>query len=416
MTQSPNQGTRYVDTPAELRALCEILGECDRLAIDTEFIRERSFAPKLELVQVATPEGLIAVIDYAKLAGRAGDPFAEILTNPKILKIFHAADQDLEILLGLTDARIEPVFDTQIAAGLIGFGAKQSYGALVEATQGFRLAKGEAMTDWSIRPLTAAQLSYAMDDVRYLLAVYERLLTDLDQRGRLAWAYQETNVLQDSITATLGLRTDPRTCYQRVKGRGGLDGQQLAALRELAAWRENEAQRRDRPRGSVLKDELLVEIARRRPKHPSQLKNLRGIQPRDLDRSGDELVAAVTKALALPRSEYPNPEAPLPVPDEQTLALTDLLQAVVHSVAARESVAASMLATNGELQRLADAFRRGEPCQDLPVLSGWRGSLVGNDLLAVLEGRSVVAWNPETHSLVVASRAALAPALSESPV
>ncbi len=407
MTQSPAAPTRYVDTPEELDALCAILMTCDRLAIDTEFIRERSYAPKLELIQVATPEGLVAVIDTAKLAGRSDDPFRAILTNPKILKVFHAADQDLEILLGLTGERIEPVFDTQIAAGLVGFGAKQSYGALVEATQGFRLAKGESMTDWSIRPLTPAQLDYAMDDVRYLLAVYDRLRHELSQRGRLEWAFQEAEALQDNIASTLGLRTDPRTCFLRVKGRGSLDAQQLAILRELAEWREFEAQRRDRPRGSVLKDELLVEIARRRPRNPGQLKNLRGIQPRDLDRCGNDLVSAVAKALALPRADYPTPEPSMPAPDEQTLALTDLLQAVVHSVAAREAVAASMLATNGELQRLADAFRRGEPCQDLPVLSGWRGSLVGNDLLAVLEGRSVVAWNPQTHTLMVTSPQAL---------
>ncbi|MNK51661.1 Ribonuclease D [compost metagenome] len=407
MTQSPATNTRYVDTPEELDALCAILSGCDRLAIDTEFIRERSYAPKLELIQIATPDGLVAVIDYARLGTRADAPFGALLTDPKILKVFHAADQDLEILLGVTCARIAPVFDTQIAAGLVGFGAKQSYGALVEATQGFRLAKGESMTDWSIRPLTAAQLDYAMDDVRYLLAVYDRLRTELTKRGRLDWAFQEAEGLQDNITSTLGLRTDPRTCFMRVKGRGGLDAQQLAVLRELAAWRENEAQRRDRPRGSVLKDELLVEIARRRPKHAGQLKNLRGIQPRDLERSGDDLVAAVAKALAMSRAEYPTPEPSMPAPDEQTLALTDLLQAVVHSVAARESVAASMLATNGELQRLADTFRRGERCEDLPVLSGWRGSLVGNDLLAVLEGRSVVAWNPKSQTLMVTSPQAL---------
>ena len=398
---APAAPTRYVDTPDELHALCELLSGCDRLAIDTEFIRERSYAPKLELIQVATPEGLVAVIDYAKLGSQADAPLCELFGAPQILKVFHAADQDLEILLTVTGAHIAPVFDTQIAAGLVGFGAKQSYGALVEATQGFRLPKGESMTDWSIRPLTPAQLSYAMDDVRYLLAVYERLRSELESRGRLAWAIQETNALQSSITATLGLRNDPWTCFLRVKGRGGLDGQQLAVLRELAAWREHEARRRDRPRGSVLKDELLIEIARRRPKHAGQLSNLRGLQPRDLDRCGGDLVAAVAKALAMPRSEYPNPEPSMPVPDEQTLALTDLLQAVVHSVAARAEVAASMLATNGDLQRLADAFRRAEPQSNLSVLNGWRGALVGNDLLAVLEGRSVVAWNPQTQSLQV---------------
>lgn len=409
MTQAQDVPTRFVDTPAELKSLCEILAGCDRLAIDTEFIRERSYAPKLELIQLATPQGLIAVIDYAALSG-SDAPLRQILTDPKILKVFHAADQDLEILLGLTCERIGPVFDTQIAAGLVGFGAKQSYGALVEATQGFRLPKGESMTDWSIRPLSPAQLDYAMDDVRYLLAVYERLRSELEARGRLAWAFQEAENLQDNITSTLGLRTDPRTCFMRVKGRGGLDSQQLAVLRELAAWREEEAQRRDRPRGSVLKDELLVEIARRRPKQAKQLSNLRGIQPRDLERSGNDLIAAVAKAMSMARSEYPSPEPTMPAPDEQTLALTDLLQAVIHSVAAREAVAASLLATNGELQRLADAFRRGEPCQDLPVLSGWRGSLVGNDLLAVLEGRSVVAWNPKTHSLMVTAPQAVSTA------
>lgn len=394
--------TRLIDTPEGLRTLCEELAGAPVLAIDTEFIRERSYAPKLELVQVATASGVIAAIDYGRLGRLDNDPFLPLMSDPSILKVFHAAEQDLEVLQALSGAPVAPMFDTQLAAGLVGYGAKPGYGALVEAVLKVRLPKGESMTDWSIRPLTPAQLEYALDDVRYLLQVYERIRAELERQGRAPWAHQECDRLCASLEAQTKARENPDTLYLRVRGRGGLDAGGLQVLRALAKWREEEAQRRDRPRGSILKDEMLVELARRAPSQVKQLRNLRGIQPRDLDRYGDELVAVVSTALSRPRSEYPAAEPPAGPPDEATLALADLLQAVTHTIAAESAIAASLLATNGDLQRLAEAYRRGDRLS-LTFLEGWRGELLGDRLMDVLDGRSALGWDPTKQSLRLVS-------------
>lgn len=393
-----NSEIRFIDTQEGLHALCDDLRGCDVLALDTEFIRERSYAPRLELVQVASRDGVVAAIDYGTLGRMANDPFAAMLRDESILKVFHAAEQDLEVLSALTGELMPVMFDTQLAAGLVGYGAKPGYGALVEAVLKIRLPKGESMTDWSIRPLTEAQLTYALDDVRHLLAVYDKVKAALSESGRLEWAEQECDRLVGAVAAQQKARENPETLYMRVRGKGGLDSAGLCVLRELALWRESEAQRRDKPRGSILKDEMLVEIARRSPKRAQQLRNLRGIQPRDLDRYGDTMVDLVTRALSRPRSEFPVAEPPSPPPDEATLALADLLQAVTHTVAAESGIAASLLATNGDLQRLAEAYRRGESLS-LSFLEGWRGALLGERLRAILEGRAALGWDPKNHSL-----------------
>lgn len=393
---------RFIDTPQALSELAAELANETVLALDTEFIRERSYAPKLELVQVAARNGVVAAIDYGKLGKRSDDPFAALLRNPAVLKVFHAAEQDLEVLQTLTGEFLAPVFDTQLAAGLAGFGAKPGYGALVESVLSLRLPKGESMTDWSMRPLTEAQLKYALDDVRHLLEVYDRLLDTLTSSERIQWAQQECDRLCRSVEAQFMARENPETLYLRVRGRGGLGSAGLAVLRELARWREEEAMRRDRPRGSVFKDEILVEIARRSPKQAHQLRQLRGIQPRDLDRYGEDLVRLIQKALAQPRSDYPEAEPPSPPPDESTLALTDLLQAVTHLIAAESGIASSLLATNSDLQRLAEAYRRGDSLT-VSCLEGWRGVLLGDRLRDVLEGRSVLGWDPKAHRLMLLS-------------
>lgn len=393
---------RFIDTFDALNELAAELANETVLALDTEFIRERSYAPKLELVQVAARNGVVAAIDYGKLGKRSADPFAALLKNPAILKVFHAAEQDLEVLQALTGELLSPVFDTQLAAGLAGYGAKPGYGALVESVLGLRLPKGESMTDWSMRPLSDAQLKYALDDVRHLLEVYDRLTDKLETSARLVWAQQECDRLRNNVEAQLVSRENPETLYLRVRGRGGLSSSGLAVLRELARWREEEAQRRDRPRGSVFKDEILVEIARRSPKQSHQLRQLRGIQPRDLDRYGEELVRLIQQALSQPRSEYPVAEPPAPPLDESTLALTDLLQAITHLIAAESGIAASLLATNSDLQRLAEASRRGDSLM-VSFLEGWRGELLGDRLRDLLEGRAALGWDPQAHRLKLLS-------------
>lgn len=390
---APSSETRFINTREGLTILAAELEGADVLALDTEFIRERSYAPRLELVQVASRTGVIAAIDYGTIGRWEADPFVEILRDPTILKVFHAAEQDLEILQMLTGANVTPMFDTQLAAGLVGFSAKPGYGALVEGVLKIRLPKGESMTDWSIRPLTQAQLDYALDDVRHLLPVFDRLRAMLHENGRMEWAEQECERLQHAVAAQFAARANPETLYLRVRGRGGLDSQGLHVLRALALWREDEARRRDRPRGSILKDEILVEIARRSPRKSQQIKNLRGIQPRDIDRYGETIVQVIADALGQPRSAYPEAEPPSGPPDEATLALADLLQAVTHTIAAESGIAATLLATNSDLQRLAEAYRRGEHLT-ISFLEGWRAELLGERLLGVLEGRSALGWDP----------------------
>lgn len=390
--------TRLINTREGLTLLAAELEGADVLALDTEFIRERSYAPRLELVQVASRTGVIAAIDYGTLGRLENDPFVELLRDPTILKVFHAAEQDLEILQLLTGEPLTPMFDTQLAAGLAGFSAKPGYGALVEGVLRIRLPKGESMTDWSVRPLTQAQLDYALDDVRHLLPVFDRLRAMLHENGRMEWAEQECERLQHAVAAQFAARANPETLYMRVRGKGGLDAQGLHVLRALAIWREEEARRRDRPRGSILKDEILVEFARRAPRKPQQLRNLRGIQPRDLDRYADTLIQVIADALARPKSEWPHAEPPSGPPDEATLALADLLQAVTHTIAAESGIAATLLATNSDLQRLAETYRRGEHMA-VTFLDGWRGELLGDRLLEVLEGRSALGWDPKGQRL-----------------
>ena len=385
--------SRLIDTPDELSRLADHLSNRDILAIDTEFIRERSYWPRLELLQVADREGTVVAIDYGRLGIRENDPFMALLASPRVRKVFHAAEQDLDILATYLDVILPNVFDTQLAAGFAGLGARPGYGPTVEALVGIRLAKGESLTDWSLRPLTENQLVYALDDVRHLLTVYDRLVANLESNGRLAWAEQEVDKLVAAIHQQRELRRNPDTLYLRVRGRNTLDAQGLGILQALARWREEEAIRRDRPRGSILKDELLVEVARRAPRGVGQLERLRGFSPRDLERHGDTLIGLVKDVLARPRNTYPQPESSNPPPDDATLALTELLQAVTHAVASESGLPVGILATHGELQRLADLQRRREPLVH-PLLEGWRGDLLGARLVDMLEGRSGIRWDP----------------------
>ncbi len=388
----------FIDDRRELAALCERLEGEDVLALDTEFIREQSYIPRLELVQVATRDGLVAVIDYGRLGRADDDPFAAILANKNVLKIFHAADQDLEMFHLLTDDVPGPIWDTQLVIGLFGYTGRTGYAAVAENLLGAKPVKGETLTDWSQRPLSPEQLHYAAEDVRFLIALYELERQRLDELGRLSWAEEECERLRCSVEATIAARADDLTLYQRVRGWHNLDRRGLAILRELAIWREDEAHRRNKPRGSIMKDEILVEVARRGPNHPRQLQALRGIHPRELERCGDDIVEAVKIGKGVPANECPVPGTPGPMLNEEETALASLLQSVLQAVAFEKKVAPTLVATSGDLQRLVDAHMRGR-ADNIPVLSGWRGELVGKDLEGILEGRRTVGWDPQKKAI-----------------
>lgn len=394
---APDCDAQWVETRDALVRLVDDLRprlEADpRLAIDTEFIRERTYRPVLEIVQVATGDGTVALLDVPAIGGI--EPLAELLIDPAVVKIVHAGSQDFEILSERLGGDLpEPYFDTQVAAAFAGFGLQTGYGALVQSAIGVRLDKEEGFADWSRRPLTPSMLAYAANDVRYLHSLHGKLLGRLERRGRLTWAMEQMDRILRGATETL----EPEALWTKVGGKQGLDGQGLAVLRELAIWRDEEAKRRDRPRRSVLKDEPLVEVARRRPRSHTAVLELRSMPPNAGERVARELASRVEHALTLPRETWPRIESQ-PGLDDHGAALLELLSAVVRVRAMEEDLPPSLMASSDDLRTLA--IHRRNPPADGPLLSGWRGVLLGDDLRAALDGRLSVAWDPKAGRLVL---------------
>ncbi len=367
---------RYVETDAELATLCAEMAGAPWLALDTEFMREKNYYAKLCLIQVADAHQ-VACID--PLAVSDLTPFFQLLDDPAMVKVFHAARQDLEIIHQLTGKVPEPLFDTQIAASVLGHGEQIGYGNLVERVLGVRLEKGQARTDWSLRPLDPAQLEYAADDVRYLRDLYREMHAELEGKGRLAWLADD---FAELASPTL-YANPPEQAWQRIKGRRKLHGVQLAVLRELAAWREVLAQRIDRPRRWVLSDDTLLDIARRRPDSSHALGRIRGVEERTLSSHGKALLDAIERGNAVPEAEWPVlPDFTRLGPNQE--ALVDLLMALLRLRAEHHEVSTPAIASRNDLEQLVQGDR------DLPLLHGWRKRLAGGDLLALLEGRLVL--------------------------
>lgn len=379
---------------AELDALCADLktrlAADPRLFIDTEFIRERTYEPVLEIVQVGTSDGMIALLDVPALGGLGG--VGEILLDTRILKVLHAGGQDVEILTMLLGQMPSPIFDTQVAAAFAGYGSQTGYGALVQAVLGVRLSKEEGFADWSRRPLTPAMCAYAADDVRYLPELHDKLVARLEKRGREVWA---TEQMTRQLTAAADT-TPPEELWRKVGSKQGLGRRELAVLRELALWRDEEARRRNKPRRTVLKDEPLVEIAKRKPKTAEALLELRAVHGIGT-RQAEELIQAIQQGLALPESDWPVIESAPPL-DEQGGALLELLSAVVKVRAMEEDLPPSLLAPSDELRALA--IHRRKPEYEGALFSGWRGEILGNALRSCLAGTLSVAWDPKRGRLV----------------
>lgn len=371
----------YVDSEARLNTICDHLAGVERFGLDTEFVGERTYVPQLELIQVATPTQC-ALIDCQAVSDLS--PFFAVLGNPAIEKVVHAGQQDLEIFFTLCGKVPSPIFDVQVAAAMAGLGAQCGYAQVADRLLGVTIEKTETLTDWSHRPLTQAQLEYAGDDVRYLLPVYAELKRRLTQLGRWKWLQEEFRGLEQSIRSEPIV---PARAYLRVRGRGSLRGRGLVVLRELAAWREDTARERDKPRGSIVRDEALVEIARKAPATVSALRGLRAVRSRELDRYSDEVVARVVHALSLPKEQWPEPP-PSPGPAPST-GVVELLQAVVRARADDAQIAPTLLATHADLQELTQRHVTGG-AKDLPIMQGWRRRIAGDDLCALLDGRATV--------------------------
>jgi ribonuclease D len=345
-------------------------------AVDTEFVWERTYAPALCLVQLATAERL-AVID--PLSGAPLDPVAELMADPAVEKVMHAPSGDLAAFVLHHDLRPRNIFDTQVAAGFAGYGGSPSLERLLDQAVGVRLRHDEGFTDWSRRPLTPTQIEYAADDVRHLLAAARALRTRLADQGRAAWVEEE---MQQRYGEGAKLVQDPELAWRRVSGRGRLRGEQVSALAAAAAWREREARRRDLPASWLIKDATLIEIARRRPRSPRDAESIRGLQLRK-GAQLDGLLAAVAAA-GPPPSGASEGDLPGEVRRRVRVVLP-LASAVLQARCAEAGVASELVATRAELEALIAGQAMGADGGH-PLLSGWRRELAGESLLRLLRG------------------------------
>src|SRR6187200_1688692 len=363
-----------ITTTDQLAAVCARAAKHPYVTVDTEFLRETTYYPLLCVAQMATADE--AVVIDALADGIDLAPFFDLMANEKVIKVFHAARQDIEIVWNLAQKIPHPIVDTQVAAMVLGYGDSISYDQLVQRITGDSLDKSNRFTDWTRRPLSEAQLAYAISDVTHLRDVYLKLSADLDRRGRSDWMREEMKVLTSPAT----YRFEPEHAWERLKTRVRKP-KELAVLIEVAAWREREAQERDVPRGRVLKDDVIGDIAVQAPTTIERLASLRSL-PRGFERSkwGEAIVEAVRLGLArdpktLPRFERPKP----PVNGQATV---ELLKVLLRMTAERHAVAAKVIATVDDLDRIA-----ADDDADVPAMSGWRRELFGEKALALKQGR-----------------------------
>ncbi|HJR44503.1 MAG TPA: ribonuclease D [Actinomycetota bacterium] len=380
MTSKTKTGrSALVTTDEGLQHALDAARSAGTMALDTEFMREKTYRARLCLVQVAALDHIFLLdplsdLDLAGLADLLADPTVEILV--------HAGKQDLEIFYEAFGCVPRNVFDVQLAAAFAGFGASLPYGRLVESVLGLPLEKGESYTDWCQRPLTDAQLRYAADDVRYLPGVAQRLKGKLQELDRLTWLEEELRDLEDPEAYGI----DPERVWRKVTGRGALRGHQTAVLRELALWREEAAARRDLPRGWILKDPTLIELARRTPTSTSALRNIRGLNPKEVDRSGDEILAAVERGRNAPKVEME--KAPSRSTQMRARMLAGLADALVRARCEQANIATEVLMTRSELEALlADVITGRADERKHRLLQGWRRQMAGDAVVGLASGR-----------------------------
>jgi len=364
-----------INTSADLSRFCEALRGAPYIAVDTEFMREKSYYARLCLVQVAYGEHAAAIDPLAN--GLDMSPLRELLCDPGIVKVLHSATQDLEIFLDKTGQVPAPVFDTQIAATVCGLGEQPGYAKLVSELLGVEIDKASQNTDWSLRPLSQRQLTYALGDVTHLCKVYEQLVETLERTGRSEWVVEEMSALLEPSR----YRKDPAEVWRRVKIRRPTR-KALAILQALAMWREEQAMDRDIPRKWVVRDDALLEIAQNAPKSSDDLARVRSLKP-NVARGDDgaAMLAAVKRALASPEDSWP--EVPKRSPKRGDIGpLVALLQALLQQRCEAHDVAPSIVAKRSDLDRIAS-----EVDPDVPALKGWRRTLFGADALELCAGR-----------------------------
>jgi len=361
----------------ELAAVCERFSHHEFVTVDTEFLRETTFWPKVCLIQIASPEEAIAIDTLTENIDLT--PFFALMANPSVVKVFHAARQDLEIIWRLSRLIPAPLFDTQVAAMVCGFGEQASYLELVKAITRANLDKSSRFTDWSRRPLSDAQIEYAIADVTYLRDIYSTLLERLTRANRLDWLDDELQILSSPAT----YEQHPNNAWERLRHKVRKP-RDLGVLMELAAWREQEAQSKDVPRSRVLKDDILVEIAQSAPRSIEALGNLRAF-PKGMERSRSaaDIVAAVERGLMRDPNTIPKIERARRGANGATV---ELLKVLLRQISEETGVAAKLIATIDDLEAIA-----ADQDAQTPALTGWRRSIFGEKALDLKKGRLALA-------------------------
>lgn len=358
----------------QLRELCERLAKSPYVTVDTEFLRDKTYYSKLCLIQVADDNEFHAIDTLAPDLDLA--PFYELMQNTKVVKVFHAAKQDIEIFVHDKGVVPKPLFDSQVAAMVCGFGDSIGYEKLVMALCGQTLDKSTRFTDWSRRPLSERQIDYALGDVTHLRTIYKKLSAQLEKTGRTEWLTEELA----SLTNAEGYIVTPELAWKRVKIR---NSNRLfnAIVHKIAAWREGEAQRRDIPRNRIMRDEVMLEVAAVRPNHTNGLSGIRGLSPQFASgKYGASVIKAIKEAMALPEEELPNLERRRP-PSKSPEPVMELLKVLLKLTCQQEEVAPKLIASVDDLERLASNDEA-----DVKALKGWRYDLFGKQALALKKG------------------------------
>jgi ribonuclease D len=378
---------QYIDTPGQLATLCEQIKKEPWLALDTEFLREKTYYPKFCLLQIATPEWVVCI---DPIALPQLESLFDAIYNPAIVKVFHSCRQDLEIFFQWTGKLPSPIFDTQVAAPLLGFQDNPGYAMLVSSLLSVNLNKAHTRADWSKRPLTEAELEYAADDVIYLCQIYQIMVQKLTALGRIDWLKNDFAELTNPAL----YKVDPETAWFKIKGKNKLTGKQLSIIQTLAQWREKIAQAEDRPKSWLLRDELLFDLAKLQPETVQELANVRGINERSVNRYGKELCQLITAAKNRP---------PIPLHEkdrsakktQQEEAILDILTALVRVRAEENALNPTILASRKDLEEL---LSNGD--DECPLLHGWRYTMAGKELVGLLKGELLLGIDSDKLAII----------------
>lgn len=373
---------QYIDTPEQLPALCQQISQQPWIALDTEFLREKTYYPKFCLLQIATPDWVACVDPLA--IGDLG-MLLDAIYNPDIVKVLHACRQDLEIFYQITGKVPGPIFDTQIAAPLLGFQENPGYAMLVSSFLNVNLNKAHTRTDWSERPLSKDQVQYAADDVIYLCRIYQFMCAELERLGRLDWLTCDFALLNDPELYQLS----PENAWLKIRGKNKLTGKQLSIVQTLAEWRERTAQQENKPRSWLLADELMLELAKLQPVTLAELAKIRNLNERTINRFGKSLCELIEAARQRPPKALKEKERQVKR-TQQHEAVLDVLSAVVRIRAEENSLNPVILANRKDLE----ALLFGE--EDCLLKQGWRYNMAGRELQGLLDGEYALTVRPDT--------------------